>query len=524
MSSLSSFPTMASFLPRRMHLLTHHFVLSTMFKISLLLSSVAASAQGQWAGDLWLENCRSNVFHSTTVFIDENNKIKKIIPNLAYQKDFSMLCHKTQFSEPLWHNGALYTITEGTMEKNWIFAKWQDGRWHFLGHYKMDYAETHPEYLDDDDFEKHWKQYHQQYNQDMKAIPCGNGRFIAIFWNKNGGIDSKSKSKATPFYRMSISPQQEFTIDKAIDHGQDPLRMASPDYFNLAHDSSIIMTERHATLLSQETGLYWVFSLKDASLVKAGNIFKETAKMITPEMVAKGGFANSPILCANPERMGTVLISAQDERFFAAETRNFSEEYSELLSKNNPHMPDDEILEKLQYPLQKEFANRSPNIVWYRIYPETGEVERLKVPPPGGSRSRNGMNDDWRPMPDGWVSHYIYYDTEMALEEEVKKQIMDRIADFPHNIQKYLLESLFREGIEKLRRTGIKNVSFITFMSDLKKLLKASIKAYKLKPEAETFFNESFNAYENEFKAHEKQMKKEFEEFQNREVKNSYAK
>jgi hypothetical protein len=476
-----------------------------MFQICLLLSGVTASAQGQWAGDLWLENCRSNVFHSTPVFIDENNKIKKIIPNLAYQKNFSMLYHETQFSESLWHNGALYTITRGTVEKNWIFAKWQDGKWHFLGFYKMDFAEA-------------------QHRQGLKAIPCDNDRFIAIFSNNNGGIDSKSKSKATPFYRMSISPQQEFTIDKAIGHGQDPLNMASPDYFELAHDSSIVMTDRHATLLSEKTGLYWVFSLKDASLVKTGNIFKETAKMITPEMVAKGGFANYPILCANPERMGTVLISAQDERFFATETRDFSEEYNELIIKHYDNMSDDEFLEKLQYPLQKEFANRNPNIIWYRIYPETGEVERLKSPPPGGSRSRNGMNADWRPMPDGWVSHYIYYDTEIALREEVEKQLMNRIADFPHNIQKYLLESLFQEGIEKLRRNGIKNVSFITFMSDLKKLLKARIKAYKLQPEAETFFNESFNAYENEFKAHEKQMKKEFEEAKNREVKSTDAK
>jgi len=524
MFNLASSSVESSLLPSRirMQMLTCRFVLSTMFQICLLLSGTVASAQGQWVGDLWLENCDSNIFHNTPVFIDGNNKIKKIIPNLGFQKDFTMLYNNAYSSKSIWHNGALYTITSGTMEKNWIFTKWQDDKWHFLGYYKMDSDETQPEpeppnWDDDDDVKKYMK--HFQY---LNAIPCDNDRFIAIFRN-NKGMD-KSKSKMTPFHRMSISSQQEFTIDKAIDHGQNASYMANLDYFELAYYSSIIMTDRHATLLSEKTGLYWVFSLKDASLVKAGNIFKnETAKMITPEMIAKGGFANSPILCANPERMmGTVLVSAQDERFFATETRDFWKEYNELLLKHYRGMSDDEILDKFYYPLKKEFANKSPHIVWYRIYPETGIVEKLKEPPPGGSHSRDGMNDYWRPTPDGWV--HVHSDTDMTLRADVEKQLMNRIADFPPNIQQHILRSLFEIELEKLKRNGIKNFSFITFMSDLKKLLNARIKAYKLKPEAETFFNESFNAVENELKAHEKQMKKEFEEFKNKEVKNSDTK
>jgi hypothetical protein len=53
---------------------------------------------------------------------------------------------------------------------------------------------------------------------------------------------------------------------------------------------------------------------------------------------------------------------------------------------------------------RRELAERNPFIVWYRIYPETGKVEKLAYPPEGGTVHREGgKNDGWRPMPDGSV-------------------------------------------------------------------------------------------------------------------------
>ena len=87
--------------------------------------------------------------------------------------------------------------------------------------------------------------------------------------------------------------------------------MQDNEVFALAWLSKVVMTPKHATLVNPNTGIFWVFSLEKASLVRAGNVFSK----VTPEMVAKGGFPSS-ILCANPEIDGTVLIAAQDENFF----------------------------------------------------------------------------------------------------------------------------------------------------------------------------------------------------------------
>jgi hypothetical protein len=192
--------------------------------------------------------------------------------------------------------------------------------------------------------------------------------------------------------------KKEFRIDAPISHGQDELQkyMSAPEVFSLAAMSPIIMTPKHATVLSRTTGLFWVFSLEKASLVKAGNIFNK----VTPEMIAKGGFPN-PILCVNPEKDGTILIGAQDESFFTTESGDLIKEINEMESKSN--LSDEEATMFLVRRM-RELAEKNPYIVWYRIHPENGRVEKLDNPPEGGSNVREGgKNDYWRPMPDGSV-------------------------------------------------------------------------------------------------------------------------
>jgi len=422
-------------------MLTRYFKLSTIFQICLLLLGAAVSAQdtpGQWVGDLYRVNSFSSSFQMSSVLIDENNRIHRIIPDFAIEKNFFR--QREYFSHPTWHNGVLYVVAPGSIGKikknedvpgtqRWTFAKWQDGVWHPLGHYKV-----------------------ESNGNLLKAIPCSDGRFIVVFCD-NEGMDTESRSKTTPFHLMSVRPGQtefspgfspEFSIVESIDHGQAALPMAMPNYFWLAYWADIIMTDRHATLLSKDTGLYWVFSLENASLVKAGNIFKEK----TARMVLTGGFANSPILCANPEKNGTILIAAQEDVFFTTETKSLEKETDRLLNtKPYRRMPMEEFNAKVYAPLEKEFADRSPIIVWYRLYPETGKVENLKVPPAGGSDLREGgKNDIWRPMPDGSVGKApgVY-----SLGAEVERRLKNKIADFSPETVRAELASLLLAKFEK---------------------------------------------------------------------------
>jgi len=498
----------------------YRFILSTIFQICLFISGTAAFTQqrpGQWIGNLYCVRCDSPTFKESSILIDENNKIQKIIPNIVLYEDFFELYHKSYRLAPsLWHNGTLHSMTPGclgNLEKNknvyksegWTLAEWQYDQWQSVGCCKKSLSTL------------------------LKAIPCDYDRFIVVLID-NDDMDSKNRSKITPFHRMSItSDKTEFIIDKAIDHGQDTLDMANPKHFELAYYSEIIMTDRHATLLNTNTGLYWIFSLENASLVKTGNIFKEeTAKILINNMITKDpDIFNPPILCVNPEKKGTVLIAAQDERFFLAETRSFRQEYYELLNtKPYRSMSDEDILKKLYYPLQKEFVNRSPNIVWYRIYPETGEVKKLKEPPAGGSNLRDEMNYSWRPMPDGSVGSvgnapghfFLRYST---FHEAVEKQLIKRIADFSPGVRRELLKNMLEEELEKLRRNGFEGFSsLITVISKLKQMVTARVENHQLRPNAEKALKADLNALENEAKAEiGSKEKAEFE----KDLKNSIA-
>jgi hypothetical protein len=189
------------------------------------------------------------------------------------------------------------------------------------------------------------------------------------------------------------------------------------------------MTDKFATLVSTRTGLYWVFSKEKASLVKGGNIFNK----ITPEHIASGGFEHA-VLCVNPEKDGTVLISAQDEDFLTG-TVDLTKKILEL--QRAGILKFNSLAKANEWMAQQHQAedNNSPFIVWYRIYPETGKVERLSLPPEGGTLHREGSkNNIWRPMPDGSVKmgekavNAIYNEAEQKTIEKAD-QNADQNAD-----------------------------------------------------------------------------------------------
>jgi hypothetical protein len=62
---------------------------------------------------------------------------------------------------------------------------------------------------------------------------------------------------------------------------------------------------------------------------------------------------------------------------------------------------------------------RNPLVVWYRIHPDNGRLEKLAAPPTGGATHRDSWdNEHWRPMPDGSVKMGMW-DTD-KLSDKVK--------------------------------------------------------------------------------------------------------
>ena len=356
-----------------------YFVFVLMMCLSTLM--FAQRRPGQWVGDMYLVN--NNEFPIAKVFLDDQNVIQKTIPNLAKAIDFHVDYEYRKFSlRSYWNNDALYTTAHGESEKNedgseftrWTFAKWKDGEWQFIGDYK-----TNTKVI-------------------LHHIPCNDDKFIVICDNDTLNVDNKPYG--TPFYRMSIlSDKKELRLDSALYHGMDELQpyMSRPSCFDLAWRSQIIMTDGYATLVNYKTGMYWIFSLETALLKRAGMIFNK----VTPEMIAKGGFTDA-ILAANPEKDGAILISAQMEEAFMTETGDAFKETNEML-KQFPTMTQEEALKVLNARRQ-ELVEKNPFIFWYRIYPESGKVERVNLPPDGAELIRDGnKNDVWRPMTDGSV-------------------------------------------------------------------------------------------------------------------------
>jgi hypothetical protein len=360
--------------------------LSPLLAMTLFFSGVAGLAQEvQWVGDLCstavLPKMHAN--YTVSLLIDENDAIREKVPSLKDEKGFPCsMEHSGVQGRPFWRKGVMYQIAEclsvtkddGRRVRPWAFAKWEDGGWRLVGIFEPDDREL------------------------LEAIPCDDNRFIVVSCGRDL-IDDRSPDRS-PFLVASFSEgSTELKARHRIDHGQDELRphMRGDGCFKLAYLSRKAMTDGHAVLVNSRTGLYWVFSLEKASLVRAGNIFKK----VTTEMIAKGGFPDA-VLWVNPEKAGTVLVEAQDEDYLIAEKGDYSKEWNEM-SRNNPGMPIQEM-ERLMAPREKEIRENSPHIVWYRIHPENGRVEMLHEPPDGGAKLRSGWEDEvFRPMSDGSV-------------------------------------------------------------------------------------------------------------------------
>jgi hypothetical protein len=342
----------------------------------------AQSMPGQWVGDLYL--VIGNDFPFKSHFVDDKNHVSSTIPNIASAVDFPIPYNYLKYAVNLyWRNDALYTLAFGAKEKNedgsefsrYTIAKWEDDKWHFLGDFKTDT------------------------NEILKAIPCDNDRFIVI--SKRKDLIDNNRIDRSPFHRMSKHPSKtEIRLDTSIGYGSvmDDLKkyMSEPTCFELAYNSKVIVTDDYAILVNCKTGLYWIFSLEKATLKYSGTIFKK----LTPEMIAKGGFTDA-ILCANPVKDGTVLLSAQEEAAFMTGIGDAQKEIKQMLDDNPDLSPADAL--RIWNERIKDLAVTNPLLVWYRIYPENGKVEKLSPWPLGAAPIRDGKTDIWRPLSDGSV-------------------------------------------------------------------------------------------------------------------------
>jgi hypothetical protein len=293
----------------------------------------------------------------------------------------------------------------------WSFFRWEDGGWCLLGRYAAEPAM--PGFTG------------------MNAIPCDGDRFILVSYVSPSADGAGGWQ---PFCAASFPEgSKSLHLDSAIDHGQDELRHVSDQFrTDLELFGYTAVTDSHAVVIHPYTGLFWVFSLEKVRLVKAGSIFKK----LTSEMVADGGFTGA-VLCVNPERQGTVLVAAQDEDYFT-QNGDFWKEYIKMRrgrlddweksrDARDDRSNDDEAIARsiedwheafnviskevaeAMRTRHKQLMENSPHIVWYRIHPENGSVERLLEPPEGGASLRgddgwdNWENNVFRPMADGSV-------------------------------------------------------------------------------------------------------------------------
>ncbi|MCL1909062.1 MAG: hypothetical protein FWG12_06825 [Holophagaceae bacterium] len=389
--------------------------ITTATRIVLLASCLSAFAQigrfpGQWVGDFFSVEDAMN--KSAIYLVDRDCIVREEISSVSYIDDFPIAReHRRGILNSVWFNDALYSLAygsdpfekdaEGTSFRRLIFAKWQDDEWHYLGEYKH----VHPTLR-------------------LQAIPCDNDRFIVI--SEKEDLAGNTGSQITPFVRMAVDIDKKVVrVHSSIDHGQDDLRqyMSKQTCFDMAFRSHIIATGNLATLLNYKTGLYWTFSMETATLKKTGNIFSR----VEPEMVAAGGWTDA-ILCAHPEKDGTILVSALEEGLFTTQD-DYVAEMRELAEVHNLNRPDATMTQgewaKLYMNRRTQVVNQNSAIVWYRLHPESGKVEKI-IPPEGAAIDREkGMKDLWHPKPDGSVQM-----TSVALKLETGETMETEKRDF----------------------------------------------------------------------------------------------
>lgn len=380
-------------------------ILATLYAVSMYAQ--VNRFPGQWVGDLFtVENM---ITMDVVYLIDKDNVVTEKITSITglHDDDFPIPQDiRARKAGSGWHEDALHTLAfplnstierneDGSLFRSYVFTKWQDGKWHYLGTYKTPYS-----------------------NLLAKAIPCDDNRFIFI--SADVDVAGNTGLQRSPFASMSLNiEKREVRLRSSIDHGQHELReyMSKQNTFDLAFNSSIIITNKHATVLNYKTGLYWIFSRETASLKKAGNVFKR----MTPEHIAKGGFS-SAILCAHPQMDGSVLISTQMEAILLTQP-DWEAAMKALWDANGVGTPDAKMTVQDWFALhqerQKTNIEQSSGIDWYKLDPESGTVEKI-VPPIGASPDRDGgKNDLWRPMPDGSVQMgATRFKTEIDKKEE----------------------------------------------------------------------------------------------------------
>ena len=427
----------------------------------------SAHAQSvQWVGGQYLVTVipGRKLVNQTSVLVDSEGIVHKTIPNLSAanishtnnsQSDVATYIIWNPLSPSLisWHNGAFYAIASGSgtyslpsntmhvpayysdifktdnsdwllrplAEKQndsyyiredgskyhrWFFAKQEfspdnDGSgdntgWQYLGHFDTMSDEVA-----------------------LRAIPCNDDRFI-VFSSRRDLYDNNRPNRS-PFVRISppSNNKNEFRMVSSIDHGLDDFR----EYMS---DEQIIwqaymgtgcsaMTNEYAIIINPYSGLYWVFSKEKASLVKAGCLFKKS----TFERLIKGGHGRVVHL-ANPQKDGTVLVSADDEDFLLT-ADNLSKEFMDL--QQSGYFESNDNAAKWYAERQRERDLDKRYITWYCIYPENGKLEKLPIPPEGGMLSKEEEAwKVWFPMSDGSVKH------DAALIANIQEKVEEKLA------------------------------------------------------------------------------------------------
>ncbi|MDR2696881.1 MAG: hypothetical protein LBB40_00215 [Holophagales bacterium] len=350
------------------------------FIVALLLAWSPLFSQrnpGQWVNDYFMVD--TDEFVPSKLFLDKNDKLQKSITSVSKATDFPLGRRYVSLALwSFWRNDALYTSAVGPTEKesgirHITLAKYTNNAWEHIGTLNVKAGTV------------------------VMAIPCDNDRFIAIYDSDGSDLTGNEGTDRSPFARLSIRPgSKELRIDAAL-HDASIKSMNDPEWFGLPFNSKIAITDKYAVAVNSQTGLYWIFSLEKASLTRSGRIFKK----VTDEMISKGGFPKA-ILCVHPEKDGNILISAQDEAAFITETADPIKEINEILQTNPTLSPQDALM--IIRKRTEELADKNWYMNWYRIYPENGKIEKLGLPPLGGTVHREGLkNDAWRPMPDGSV-------------------------------------------------------------------------------------------------------------------------
>jgi hypothetical protein len=309
---------------------------------------------------------------------------------------------------------------DGTWYRPYKFHKWQDGEWQFLGEYR-DPVEKIGETEDSVQFS----------SSNLSFYPCDNDRFISVSWSKD--LENDKRPDRTPFARFSLRQgKKEVTMDSTIPFGIDGLRdhMHIPGVFEAAANARSIVNGKHATIIHPQTGLYWCFSLEKASLVKAGCIFRGLDEEEWLKYLRKRSLRMA-VLCAAAEKDGTVLVSALEEVALKGAVVDTWVDQEEMEAAT-PDMTEKER-EKAFIEQQRKSASGSKYLVWYRIHPENGRVEKLGVPPIGGAHERAGFwsklwlgmdfwrADEWRPLPDGSVRMGLM-DPKVPEQEKAKEK------------------------------------------------------------------------------------------------------